>query len=158
MPNQIELKEAAKAEFYSTWCYTAVRLTADIPDLNDPTAIANRLGLPISLVQKVLTFLLTNQLLTLNDNNLALGPTRTHAARDTVHFQRHHQNWRMQSINRISQVNDDDIFFTAPMVLSKDLAEELRQRIPRILKEITNEVTQSPSETTRCLCIDWFRF
>ena len=55
-------------------------------------------------------------------------------------------------------VDDKNLFFTAPMSLSHETVELIRQKIPAFIEEIIKLVRPSPSEVVHCLNIDWFEY
>lgn len=54
--------------------------------------------------------------------------------------------------------NENDLFFTSPMSLSKEAAEKIRQELPAFIEKISKIVIPSKSEVIRCLNIDWFEY
>lgn len=54
--------------------------------------------------------------------------------------------------------DEKDLFYTAPMSLSKEVAERIRTQLPELIKQIIDQVGPSESEVVRCLNIDWFEY
>lgn len=153
-----DLSEATKSIFYSTWLYSGVRMLSDLPEMNDAQAIADRLHLPRPQVQKVLEFLIREGLVIQKDNKLAMGPRRTHLGASSPLVIKHHQNWRISGFQKMILSDTDNLFYTGPMTLSHEVAERVRAELPALIEKITSWVVPSPSETVRCLNIDWFEF
>lgn len=153
-----ELNLEAKSIFYSSWLYQAVRMLADLDQHNEAESIARHLNLPKNQVQKVLEFLLQHQLLVEEKQKLRLGNARTHIGTSSPLVSRHHQNWRLQGMTKMVQADEDQFFYTAPMSLSKEVADWIRQELPAIVERINAKVLPSKSETVRCLSIDWFEY
>ena len=152
-----ELTEETRAIFYSNWYYSGVRLASDNPELANVEAIAGRLGLPISLVKKVVEFLLANQLCVKQDNQVSMGPARIHVGVDSPLVSRHHTNWRMKGLQKMEKVDHSkELFFTGPYSLSKSLLPKIRKQLVQVVDECTDQVVKSDSETLACLNIDWF--
>lgn len=152
------LNEEQRAVFYSSWIYSGVRILASCEDYNDAASIGQRLNLPRNQVQKVLDFLLANGLLVQKKGELQIGSTMTFIGSSNLLTVKHHQNWRLQAFNRMIQDDSKNLFYTAPMSLSHEVAEYLRQEISNLLDRVNKIVPPSKSETTRCLNIDWFDF
>lgn len=57
----------------------------------------------------------------------------------------------------MDEIETDELFFTAPMVLSADMILEVRKELVTLIERITKQITDSKSETLACLNIDWFK-
>lgn len=158
LKKEAELSEETRAIFYSSWLYSGVRILASCDGFNDAAHISQRLNLNRNQVQKVLDFLLAHGLLTQKKGELQLGPTKTYIGASNLHTVKHHQNWRLQAFNRMVQSEDKNLFYTGPMSLSLEVADQVRQELSNLLDKIYKVVPPSESETTRCLNIDWFEF
>lgn len=121
-------------------------------------ALASYLNLPRNHVQKILDFLISNNLLVEDKNRLKLGTARTHVGSSSPLVIRHHQNWRIQSLGKIQQNKEEDFFYTGPMVLSQEVADWIRQELPAFVERVNAKLIPSPSEVVRCLNIDWFEY
>ncbi|MFM6928036.1 MAG: TIGR02147 family protein [Bdellovibrio sp.] len=153
-----ELSEEARNTFYSSWIYTGVRMLVDTGKYNDAEALSRYLNLPRNHVQKVLDFLIGNNLLIDEKEGLKLGSARTHIGSSSSLVNRHHMNWRIQAMGKIQQNRDEDFFYTSSMVMSQEVADWVRQELPAIVERINAKVIPSPSEVVRCLNIDYFEF
>lgn len=153
-----DLPDIAKTVFYSNWLYTGIRNMSACPGLQNIDEIASHLNLPRATVKKVVEFLLKNELCLEKDGKLIPGPKQTHVGHQSPLVSRHHQNWRLQGFSKMIDSEDKNLFFTAPMSLSHETAEQIRQKIPGFIEEIIKLVRPSPSETIRCLNIDWFDY
>lgn len=155
---QNSLGEEAKAIFYSSWIYSAIRNLTALPNMNSAEEIAIELGLPRELVQLKIEFLLENQLCLMEEKGLTYGPSRTHVPVDSPWVNQHHKNWREQAEQKMPLKNENDLFFTFPMSLSEKDAEKIRKLIPQWIEEIHKIVGPSDSECVRCLNVDFFRY
>lgn len=153
-----DLPNVAKTIFYSHWLYTGIRNLSACSQFNNTDDIAEHLNLPRSTIKKVVEFLVKNELCIEKDGQLLPGPKQTHIAAQSPLVSRHHQNWRLQGFTKMIDAEDKNLFFTAPMSLSHETAELIRQRLPAFIEEIAKLVRPSPSETVRCLNIDWFDY
>lgn len=153
-----QLTDAEKMQFYSSWIYSGVRLLSALPDMNNAKAISERLNTPLSITNKVIQFLLENNLCILKNNKLTYGTYSTHIGKDSPFVVKHHQNWRLKGFQSMEQRRDEDLFFTQPMALSKEAAEKIRLMLPGIIEELHAIAGPSESETVRCINIDWFEY
>lgn len=153
-----QLSETARAEFYSSWLYSGIRNLSALPEMRSADQISEHLRIPRSLVRKVLDFLLENGLCVMTEKGLDVGPQRTHLAASSPLANKHHQNWRLQAIQEMPLAEDANLFFTFPMSLSEKDATRIRALLPKWIEEVHGIVGPSPSETVRCLNIDFFKY
>jgi uncharacterized protein (TIGR02147 family) len=153
-----ELPDFTKAIFYSNWMYTGIRNLTAIPGLQTVDSLAEHLKMPRVQIQKVIEFLLENGLCVMEKGKLHVGPKRTHIGANSPLVAKHHQNWRLQSFQKMPLQKEEDLFFTFPMSLSKADAKKIRQYLPSVIEEIHKIVGPSDSEEVRCLNIDFFEY
>lgn len=153
-----ELTDEQKAIYYSTWLYTGIRNLSAVPQYSNANDIAKKLNLDQSLVNKVIKFLIENDLCQEKNGKISYGPASLHVDKDSPFVNKHHQNWRLQGIQKMENRYDSDVFFTSPMSLSKETAEQIKKMIPHFIQEVMKIVGPSPSEITTCLNIDWFEY
>jgi uncharacterized protein (TIGR02147 family) len=149
--------EQGGATFYSNWYYSAIRLGVSVESLSSAVAIADHLGLERSLATKVIAFLLENQLIVERNDKFDLGPQVTHVGHDSPFVNRHHSNWRLQGLKAMERTAEDEIFYTGPMALSHEAANEIRKDIVGLIERSTKRAAESKSERLSCLNVDWFR-
>lgn len=154
----IELSETDKGLYYSSWLYQATRLLSDIEDYNDAEEISQRLNVPKNQIIKVIQFLIETNLCRREKGKLKMGPAITHLNAGSPIVTRHHLNWRVRAYQQMTLPEEKNFFATIPMVLSQTLAEKFRQELPQFVQNILTDVAPSPSETVRCLNIDFFEF
>ena len=152
------LTEAESAIYYSHWVYTGItHLIACEPRLS-MEAMAERLQLPLHSVAKVMNFLLQSGLIVNREGELTMGLKHIHVSAESPLVVKHHMNWRLRAFDRMPYTRDADLFLTAPMSLSRDVAEKIRTELPNFIEQIVKWVGPSPSEVVRCLNIDWFDY
>lgn len=154
----VELSDADKTVYYSSWLYQATRLLSDIESFNDADEIAQKLNVPKNQIIKVLQFLIETNLCRRDKGKLKMGPAITHLPAGSPVVTRHHLNWRIRAYQQMTMPDEKNFFATVPMVLSESLAEKFRQELPQLVQNIIGEVAPSPSETVRCFNIDYFEF
>ncbi len=153
-----ELSEYDKATFYSSWIYSGIRNLIATDSSLTIDSISERLQIPRNQIQKILDFLLESGLCELKQNKYVVGAKRTHLGNDSPLVTKHHQNWRMQGFNKMIFTEDKNLFYTAPMSLSKEAAGMIREELPSFIEKVNKLVVDSDSETVRCLNIDFFEY
>ncbi|MFN7453825.1 MAG: TIGR02147 family protein [Pseudobdellovibrionaceae bacterium] len=154
----MEMSEETKAIYYSSWIYSGIRNLSAIESFQDVDQISKRLNLPRNQVQKIVEFLLAEQLCVLENGKLTYGPAWTHIAANSLLIPKHHQNWRLQGFQKMVQSDDANLFYTAPMSMSVEVAQKIRQELPEFIDKVVKMVRPSPSEVVRCLNIDYFEY
>lgn len=150
------LSEETQSLFYSNWYYSAIRLSTLIPGNESADKIAAHLGLPIHVVQKVIGFLLQNQLVVEEKGKLKIGPQRTHIEATSPFVNRHHINWRLKGIEHMDNLHEDELFYTSPMTLSRSSMKEIKKMLLNFVVEMSKEVKEAKDEKIACLNIDFF--
>ncbi len=158
VPRDKELNDEQKAIYYSSWLYTGIRNLTAVPGLDQADAIAAHLNLELSVVNRVLRFLLENGLCREEGGKISYGPASTHVDRESPFVNKHHQNWRFQAINLMERKRESDVYFTSPMSLSKGAAAEIKKLLPTFIQNVMKISGPSPSEITACLNMDWFEY
>jgi uncharacterized protein (TIGR02147 family) len=158
LTKDIVLSEQIKAEFYSNWYYSGIRLMTSIDQYNTPTTIATRLDLPKTLVVQILDFLLSSGLVVSEHSKYSMGPSRTHLSSDSPFQVNHHRSWRLKNLARAQMLGPDELMYTAPFTVSKQDANHIRNDLLAIIEKVTNTVINSEAEEGFCLGIDLCKF
>lgn len=149
----------AKATYYSNWIYSGVRIASSIDDGGQSIeALAKRLGvLPYDLT-KVLEFLTENGLCKKIENKYTTGIGITHLEATSPLVLSHHRNWRIKAIEKMNRQDEDQIFYTIPLSISKNDLKNFRKKIVMFVEEINQALKSTSAEEVACLNIDWFKF
>ena len=156
-PNQ-KLTQKMQSEFYSSWIYSAIRLSTDLEKIKSIEDIVSHFGIGHQTATEIINFLLDSGLCKLDGSELTIGPSKTHVRSNSPFVKRHHLNWRMKAIAHIDSVDKKDLHYTGPMTLSYQSFERIREILLKTIEETTQVVVDSDSEKLACLNIDWFKF
>lgn len=152
------MADSARARFYSDWIYSGVRNASALEEQQTIDSLSIRFGVSRTKMQEIVHFLVENELCKSQSGKVSVGPQKTHVAIDSPFVLSHHRNWRLKACDTMRARNEADLFYTGPMSLSKELAAEVRQRIPTFLDQLYKDLGPSKSEVVRCLNIDWFEY
>ena len=158
LPKDMQLNETARSIFYSSWVYSGIRNLIATNEAQNLDELAQRMNLDKAKIQSTIQFLLDYQLLVKVGDHLKVGPQKTHLENTSPWVIKHHQNWRIKAIEVMQNSREADLFYSAPMSLSHEVAEKIRQQLPEFIKQMIEQVGPSKSETVRCLNIDWFEY
>lgn len=154
---QSSLSVEAQTIYYSHWYYAAVHMLVTVPGFRSIRTIAEALRLNDSIVEKVVSFLLSNGLLIEKKGDFLPGPSYLHLDRDSPNISKHHTNWRMAAINSFQNENKSDIHYSTVSTLSKKHVDAIRSRLVQEIQNYVETVSQSTEETMYCFNLDFFR-
>lgn len=153
-----ELTAEAKSIYYTSWVFSGIRLLTAVSGYNDVVSIAERLQLPRATVQKALDFLLQNRLVEVKKGKLVCSDVSTHIGSSTLLVNKHHQNWRLQGLQKMAGQIEGDLYYTGPTAMSKEAADAIHSVLLKTIEEYRKISGPSESEVVRCLNIDWFEY
>jgi len=152
----VELTDKQKTKFYSHWGYSAIRLLCTIENFQTIEKIINVTKLEKSLVLKITSFLLEVNLCQKKGNKIITVPYRTHIKAGTDLVSLHHKNWRLKSIEHSDSLDDEnELMFTAPLTISKKDMPIIREKILKLISEVSEVVEQTEPDQLACMNIDW---
>lgn len=155
LPQDKKLTPDLQAMFYSNWYYSGIRLLTSIPEYRNVDAIAEKLDLTPNLVARVVDFLVKNGLCVRDEDEIIMGPRRTHLPSDSPLISRHHQNWRMKTLAKIDKITDTELIFTAPLTISHRDSKKVRAAILKFVDDVSGVVKETTPEKLSCLSIEW---
>lgn len=157
MPAKSEMTEEAKAIFYSSWHYSALRMLSAIEETQSVDAMARKLGLPKAKVKRAVEFLVAHGLCAEKNGNIQVGPQSTHLGEGHELVARHHANWRERAISSLDKAGEGEFFFTSPVTIGKGDIPKVRKILMAAVEEAFKVIEPSPCEEALCFNVDWFR-
>lgn len=158
VPVKAELPEEAKQIFYSDWTYSAIRMAVGLPSINSVEDLMKHFKMNYTDIKKKVDFLLEYGLIKKNGESLDFGLQSTHLSNTSPLINQHRQNWRLKAISKMGSPENKDLFYVGPMVLSEELANEMREELLKLISNMTKKIAESKNEKTFCLNIDFFGF
>jgi uncharacterized protein (TIGR02147 family) len=158
VPRNQELSDEQKALYYSSWLFTAIRNLSAISRFQSIKKISETLNIDEVTTRRVVNFLVQNNLCSEKQGVITFVSKSIHIDRDSPYVNKHHQNWRLRAIHQMEIKKESDLFFSSPMSISHETAEEIRKMLPIFIQSIMDKVAPSESEVGLCLNIDWFQF
>lgn len=152
------LPEKSQGIFYSQWLYSAVRIASSLPDLQHRTELAKYFNLSHDELEKIIDFLVKNDLCEQHGEKIIMGPQRTHLAAESPFVSKHHINWRLRAFDNYNRMKKEDISFTGPLSIAKKDAAVIREKITKFIQELSETVKASEADQLYCLNVDWFHF
>ena len=157
VPQDARLSAEAKATFYSHWSYSGVRLLSSVDGFQSIERIAERLGLARSRVAKIAEFLVSQGLCVQGGGGIRMGPRRTHLESESPLVVSRQIGWRVKGFEHMGSNSIEELYYTAPMSISKSDVKKVRAEILKLVDTVTKTAQESQAEELACLNIDWFR-
>jgi uncharacterized protein (TIGR02147 family) len=153
-----ELDETEKAQFYSNWYYSGIRLIVNLPEKNNVEAISNHFKIDEIQVRKVLEFLIRTGLVVDKDGQFESGSRFTLITKDSPFVNNHRRNWRLKALENLTSPQVDSVHMSATYSISKDSYEFVHREILAFIEKISKDISQGKAEELACLNLDWFKF
>jgi uncharacterized protein (TIGR02147 family) len=152
-----KLTDEQRAIFYSNWIYSAVRVTSSIEGYQTPKRIAEKLKVPVNVVEEAITFLVSMGLCQTKNGQIRPGSQSTYLESKSPLISRHHANWRLKAMERHPILNRElELCYTAPLSISKKDAKKVRELLAQFVEKADAIVAPSECERFFCLNLDWF--
>jgi uncharacterized protein (TIGR02147 family) len=151
------LSDQEKSIFYSSWMYSAIRLFCSIGKGATLEEIATYFALERKKCFEVMEYLTSVDLCNLKDHRYYMGTQHTHVAANSPHAIKHHLNWRIKSLQRQENVQEQELVFTAPMSISEKDFEIIREKLTATLKDCIELAKESEAEHLAFLTMDWLK-
>lgn len=152
MENQLDQKEVVAKEhqkiYYSSWLYSATRLSLHKDEVKTARDISNFLGYPLATIQPILDFLVEAGLVQrVMGDQFVVTDKYIHLSNNDEHAMNHHMNLKKLEISHIIDgVQEDEICYSSMVVTSKKVIQEQMNRMKQAIKEAGREFSKSESE------------
>lgn len=153
-----EINPEATAQFYSNWIYAAISLYVILPGEHTAESISEYFDYPLAKTRTCLEFMKTNGLIIEKNNHYYSSPKHTHVTKDSPYVIPHHCNWRNKAIEKLHKEDDDELFFTFPMAISKGDKEKIYKMLITSIEKINKIAQTTKDEELACLNIDFFKY
>jgi len=152
-----ELSDEQRVIFYSSWFYAAVWASTAIEDGQTFDQIAKRFFINKVRLREILAFLTQTGVCEERGERYVMGAVHVHVPNESPHVLKHHMNWRMKAVQKMDSRDEKELFFSAPMSISKEDFAVLREKLNAAIQETVTIATKSKAEDVVCLNIDFFK-
>ena len=156
VPKAVRLNDTQMAQYYSDWRFMAVWLSTSLENINTIDDIAEKLNISKKDISKIIDFLISVNLCVNNDGTLSQGISATHLDKDSLLINRHHTNWRLKAVESLEKITSDELFFSAPLTISKKDMQEIKKNLLNAIENASETVSETSPEEIACLNIDLF--
>lgn len=151
------LSKEDQMTYYSAWYYAAIHILLLVREMNTPKKIAEHLNLPGLLVKDVLDFLVATGLASVGKDGYGPGVSRIHLTNESPMISKHHTNWRIRAIEALEKKNPRHLHYSGPICISHEAADQIREKLLRLLSEIEPLIRDAKEEDIYCLDLDFFK-
>ena len=103
-------------------------------------------------------FLLQCGLLEPVKGGFKIGKSRLHLGSESPLLYKHHINWRLQAMQRLSaRKADENLHYSSVVTLSEEDVVRIKEKLVASIKEIKEMIRASKEETLQCFSLDFFR-
>ncbi len=143
--------------YHSSWVYSAVHILVTIPEMQTIAKIANALSLSRKIVEEVISFLVSSEILVEKNGTFSSGTTTLHLGADSPHICRHHVNWRLAAIQNLERAGvQNQIHYSTVSSLSRKDVELLKSRFVKVIEDYVAVVRPSKEEVLYNFNLDFY--
>lgn len=150
------LSDAEKAIFYADAIYSYIHLLTYLPDMNTVEKIAARVKRDKQVVEDVVDFLLSANLLKKTSQGLKPSTMTTHVDAHSPYVLMHHRNWRLKAIERQGQRDPGDLFYSGQLTMSRQDYDRCKEVLRKALEEMYMIMGPSESEEVYNFNFDFY--
>lgn len=153
---QTEISAQDRERFYSNVYYGAIHVLTAIPDFRRVEKIAEALKLSREQVQDMVDFMLKLGILLEKKGDLVSGAQHMHLGNDSATILKHHSNWRLQTLQNLRFIHQENIHYSACLSLSREDAFRIKELLLSELKNHLKIVEKSPEEVAYVYTFDFY--
>ncbi len=154
------VSRAVQEKYYSSWVYAAVHVLTSIEGFSNSKLISQRLNIPISLTENILSFLVSAKLCKIDNKGLVkYASGNLHIKKASVFSIYHNHNWKRKASENIDLNSPADFHYSSVISFSKDRADLIREILITAIDKIRNEVSApaKDEEDLYCYALDYFK-
>lgn len=155
--NQPSLQEMDRAFFYySQWLHSAIHILLTIPQLQTSESLAAHLKIDLKEINKALNYLEKIGMVLKNENRWTVTQASIHSPEENLSTEMHHRNWRLQSIERGANKDNQSVRYTSIHTISNADFEKIRELLDQMIRNSRKIIAESPEEIGACMILDYF--
>jgi uncharacterized protein (TIGR02147 family) len=156
LQNRVQRPQAVANEpeqiYYSSWVYSALHILVSIPRYGTSRAIAEKLQLPLELVEIRLRELKNWGFVSSQDGKWKFGSIELHIPKRSPLSAYHHQNWRQRAVLDAQDPNSSGIHFTVVQSIDGATWEKIKGALIEFIENAA--IVAGPSKEERLICLN----
>ena len=150
-----KINDADKAYYYGDWFYSALHMLVAVPAYAKEEVMAQKLGLALEDVHRCLEMLERAQLIERSGGSWKLSTGRIHLPPTHPLVRKHHANWRLFTMQKLSKPNTEDLHYTSVVSCGEKDKEKVRQILGDAVTKIRALIKDSPDEVVCHYAVDF---
>ncbi len=143
--------------YYSSWLWAALHFLVTIPKYQTAKAMAERLHLPLSMINEHLTKLKELGIIHEENGQWKTSHLEIHLPKNSYMTSMNHSHWRQRAILDSQDYLSDGLHYSALYTLSKRDYEVLRQQFLKQIDDFAKVVRKSAEEEIVVFATDLFK-
>lgn len=157
LSNTDDIPEEAQHVYYSSWIYAAIHVALSTAKYNSPKELAERFHLPKDLVVEVINFLESIGLIEVKKGIYQLTKKSLYLGKNSVFVQRHHINWRSQSLQSVEKNLTEDFHYSNVTAIAKKDFEKIKELYIQTIEKSRQIIGPSKEEEVYAITLDVFK-
>lgn len=141
--------------YYSRWWYAAIHILCALEPYQVPTAIAERIRLPLAQVNEALQFLSSKGIVEKRGLRFKTKAMRIHLPEHSPSIHSHHVNWRIRCAGGVSSDAVRPLQYTGLLALSRQDADKVREVLLSAIEKTEGILTATNEEEVFTLLVDF---
>lgn len=157
LPQKKVLTEKDQAQFYSHWLYSGIRLFCTLGEKGKtPEEIADYFKISRAKTISTLNFLEQAGLVAHSKGRYKMGERRTYVGPGSPFLLKHHTNWRLKSLQKMSDISSEELMVTSPFSISRKDFARIKELLLDFISESSKVIQKTDPEDLACFNLDLF--
>ena len=157
LPPKKVLTEKDQAQFYSHWLYSGIRLFCTLSEKGKSVEeIAEYFRVSRVKAVNTLNFLEQAGLVVHNKGRYKMGEQRTYVGPGSPFLLKHHTNWRLKSLQKMSDISSEELMVTSPFSISRKDFARIKELLLDFISESSKLIQKTDPEDLACFNLDLF--
>ncbi len=143
--------------YYSNWVYTAAHMALALPQIQNAAGLSKHLNIPVQMASEVISFLEASGLIVKTNEKYEFTKMRIHLDRDSHFIQRHHINWRSQSLQAVELNLTDNMHFSTLFAIQRSDFNQIKEIFLKSIEASRAIIRPSEPEEVFAITLDLFK-
>lgn len=162
LENKVESRPLLDSEqflsrYFSSWIPSTIHVATSSEKFQSPSAIAERLSLPINIVEDTLNFLEEYSLIKRRGKDFLFASGSIHLPRRSALNEAHQSGRRIQVLRSIQQQNNESLHFSSVFTLDEKSFKELKHMMTQFIEGSHKKIHEAGTDEIYAMSMDLFQ-
>ncbi len=162
LENKVESRPLLDSEqflsrYFSSWIPSTIHVATSSEKFQNAFAIAERLSLPIGIVEDTLSFLEKHSLIKRQGKDFLFNGGSIHLPRRSALNEAHQSSRRIQALRSIQQQNNESLHFSSVFTLDEKALKELKHMITQLIESSHKKIHDAGTDEIYAMNMDLFK-